>query len=75
MSTGMRMQMRSLAKVRATGGRYEERLHPPLQGEGRTAEGSPGWGWLRNRDTGFAAPPSPPPAAQGARQPPPSRGR
>jgi urease accessory protein len=44
MSTGMRMQMRSLAKVRATGGRYEERLHPPLQGEGRTAEGSPGWG-------------------------------
>jgi len=21
--------------------------HPPLQGEGRTAEGSPGWGELR----------------------------
>jgi FO synthase len=32
--------------------------HPPLQGEGRTAEGSPGWG---NGDAARAEPLSPPP--------------
>src|SRR5712664_3449256 len=38
--------------------------HPPLQGEGRTAEGSPGWGGGAAGDDGDAAnaeAPSPPP--------------
>jgi DNA helicase II / ATP-dependent DNA helicase PcrA len=34
--------------------------HPPLEGEGRTAEGSPGWG---DREASPAAPPSPPPGS------------
>jgi hypothetical protein len=46
--------------------RQEERgvLHPPLKGEGRTAEGSPGWGDGRatdDSDAEFAEPLSPPP--------------
>src|SRR5215471_19202605 len=39
-------------------------LHPPLQGEGRTAEGSPGWGDGLGVDDGaamYAEAPSPPP--------------
>src|SRR5712671_2600303 len=39
-------------------------LHPPLKGEGRTAEGSPGWGDGRatdDNDAEFAEPLSPPP--------------
>ncbi len=38
-------------------------LHPPLKGEGRTAEGSPGWGDGRttHSDAEFAEPLSPPP--------------
>src|SRR5258707_15560324 len=38
--------------------------HPPLKGEGRTAEGSPGWGGggaPRDTDAEFAARLSPPP--------------
>jgi len=38
--------------------------HPPLKGEGRIAEGDPGWGGGRVADDGDAvraAPPSPPP--------------
>jgi NosR/NirI family nitrous oxide reductase transcriptional regulator len=44
-------------------GRANTPLHPPLQGEGRTAEGSPGWGDGRSasRSRAFAAPLSPPP--------------
>jgi DNA helicase-2/ATP-dependent DNA helicase PcrA len=34
--------------------------HPPLEGEGRTAEGSPGWG---DHEASPAAPPSPPPGS------------
>jgi hypothetical protein len=47
--------------------------HPPLEGEGRTAEGSPGWGDGRAvRDTcaEFAAWPSPPPGRFAADLPP-----
>jgi DNA helicase II / ATP-dependent DNA helicase PcrA len=35
-------------------------LHPPLEGEGRAAEGGPGWG---DHEAAIAAPPSPPPGA------------
>jgi ATP-dependent helicase/nuclease subunit A len=38
--------------------------HPPLKGEGRTAEGSPGWGGSEaadDSDAVFVEPPSPPP--------------
>ncbi len=35
-------------------------LHPPLEGEGRIAEGDPGWG---DHEAAIAAPPSPPPGA------------
>jgi DNA helicase-2/ATP-dependent DNA helicase PcrA len=35
-----------------------QRSHPPLQGEGRTAEGSPGWG---DSEAASAGPPPPPP--------------
>jgi gluconate:H+ symporter, GntP family len=47
-------------------------LHPPLQGEGRTAEGSPGWG---DDDASFAArlPPPPGPLTR-ADLPPPGGG-
>jgi cobaltochelatase CobN len=46
------------------GTRFAADRHPPLEGEGRTAEGSPGWGGggaARDVDAEFAARPPPPP--------------
>jgi hypothetical protein len=52
--------------------------HPPLKGEGRTAEGSAGWGdgpAVRETDAEFAARPSPPPGPLTRSDlPPPGRG-
>src|SRR5215468_2835056 len=45
--------------------------HPPLQGEGRTAEGSPGWG---DGDAAFAEALSPPPGPLARADLPPPRG-
>jgi hypothetical protein len=45
-------------------GRAITRCHPPLEGEGRTAEGSPGWGdgsAADNREAAYAEALSPPP--------------
>ena len=51
--------LRLLAQRTARG---EQRDHSPsLEGEGRTAEGSPGWG---DREASPAAPPSPPPGSR-----------
>jgi urease accessory protein len=63
MSTGMRMGVGSVAERDGSGGRAR-RPHPPLQGEGRTAESSPGWGGSR-RGPGSAIVESlsPPPAS------------
>jgi len=45
--------------------------HPPLEGEGRIAEGGPGWG---DSDAAYAAPLSPPPGRYAAGLPPPGGG-
>src|SRR5215472_2366763 len=53
-------------------------LHPPLKGEGRTAEGSPGWGEGRatdDSDAEFAGPLSPPPGPLTRADPRSSRGQ
>jgi hypothetical protein len=52
--------------------RISRHNHPTLKGEGRTAEGSPGWG---GSDAARAEALSPPPGPLGAGRPPPSRGR
>src|SRR5262249_35770531 len=52
--------------------------NPPLKGEGRTAEGSPGWGAGSAADKSDAVSAealSPPPGPLNAGRPPPSRGR
>jgi hypothetical protein len=51
--------------------------HPPLQGEGRTAEGGfeVGWRPCNKRNVSCAAPLSPPPGPLTRADLPPSRGR
>src|SRR5258707_4516473 len=50
-------------RARINGGQAECN-HPPLEGEGRIAEGNPGWGGSRaanDSDAAYAERPSPPP--------------
>jgi urease accessory protein len=77
MGTGA-ARVATVAEAPCTNAGWSEYNHPPLEGEGRIAEGNPGWGDGRaadNSDAAYAEPLSPPPVPQErADLPPPGGG-